>query len=1235
MGNSKYAQMLEKNIVKSSGIKEDDIYNYISLSSKSAGNAFKSFSKVSGKLSASTDTTTELTDQLVGSGFLDTEKFIGLPEGTSLTTRQNIQIKLGSVFAMLDNEDTRKILDTINSFAVTSKVANGSTKMASIGISEKNGHSGSADIYMNDSGILVTFPGISETKVFIPQSEIDAAKAKAESSNTAEGLSPEELKRLRKQITEIYMNAMDTADITYTKNVTWTKEISGRADTVNASVTGTDAAIVLSKDQTVSVVVAVYDLLANDEYLLGYAKDNFNLTEEQYKSLFNTDGIKQNSNVSVTIHHIVDVHNNVLASSIELSNESGGSLFISGTNSDKDQKGSVTEVSFRDKDGKSLDINVGCKKTTAVDGFAVFGIKSSIPKLEIDDLKFECSFTGAETKRFCGKDVNVGKYVITPSDPDKLFSAFENINTDPGQIVYDGNDDIVANTMSVTESSNLFGSDNAMLTELKKLTLTIESKLENSVMDVSFDISLGDIGSIGYYSNLEEKKEDIVMPDTAGALSINDETLGERLGQDAGKWLNDLIESIGLNNELINKIMGNIAGGVIPTPAGTSPYSAHYSAYDDMSEYNISSISYAISSALYTQITEMKDKQGVIKLYFKDGKPEIIDSAGVDGLADIDYTSGYLDVPMDSVYSEIVFNNNVEPTVFGVTSVYTDDPKDLPDALPNEINYYNYCYPWADDKNGYIGEFVVGTSPYLMTGEPSITELTTKADDLEMLNSFAKEIADVALDTFGVRNDISEYLNKPGLDYAIMLCYRTDNGTDWYEDNDSFFLNSDEVAKEFPDKLLKCLETASNTFGFDRPAKAAFSFNESKLLGVTVFENKYGALSFNDRALPSAGDISRSYFYNWYRDDDGEIQVGRVKVKYQDSVIPVGTYSIEKRGALGLPSAEPERKYDGVWNVTDINGQDISDGSLGYTSMRIVIDGFNCALETSSNENMYYHLIYGERYEGKPSAKLYYSSSNKFNGYIVFESETSGCIIEPDVMEDGTEYKTVINFVRGEGDGPSIIPSESVIDIRTISGVWRLESETGNTDLAISSDYVLSLYEENGYVSFDNCYYMNPSEDGFDIYQVENNQYIDCGRITYDSSKNTITYYEPQDGNPQELINVEKAPYFDYFGEWTVDLYEGISMEEYSETYDVEADKLYMNFDIGAYTVYMTDLESVSILTTKQPKQTNFKIAYDSSMFIDCTYDPQADTIKCVVKFDDDNEDGLSFTLKRGWHDFD
>ncbi len=703
MGDANYAKMLERGLVKDTGVEEESVYTTLNITSQSAGTAYKSFSTLSSDTSGET-ASMDITEQILASGLIDKFDAADVPEGTVLFTQQNLNVKLGSVFAILDNETTRKILDTINSAALTSKIANGSTKLYSIGVTDNKGHEGTAEFYRNDTGILIAFPGISDTKVFIPQSDIDAAKSKlANSTKTVKGLDPEELKRIRKEIVEIYSNSLDNASITYTKNITWSEELPGNNGKVTASVTGTDAAISLSAEQTADVVVKIFEFLGNDEYLVSYVNEAFGINKETYSSFFATDNIKKNTKATVIVHHIVDVHNNVLASSLELLGDGSVAFRFSGITDSKNNS-NYFGASVSDKDNKGITISAGTQKTNAADGITIVKIDSTIPDLKIEDVRFECSFTGTGTKKFAGKDVSVGRYVITPSDPDRMLAPLEEIFN------------------KADEKAGTSISPKGLLDELKKITITFDSSIENDVYTTSAELSAGDIGSIGWISRTEARNETVEMPDASGAYKIDDPKLYEKIGEDSAGWLHEFAGSLGISDELLAGLLG---GGLTGDPKPSdSIYANHYKNYNEYSEYLASDYASSIYNVISSKMYEGDKKYGtgIIKMYFTDGKPEIIDNAGFDGLEDIDYTGGYLDEVLDAAYVEVHYTDVPGYPNIGVNVVLTDDRYDIPANLPGIFNFIDFLYPW-EDETGFIGDYIVGTAPYLMKGEPTTTTI--------------------------------------------------------------------------------------------------------------------------------------------------------------------------------------------------------------------------------------------------------------------------------------------------------------------------------------------------------------------------------------------------------------------------------------------------------------------------------------------------------------------------------
>ena len=1228
MGNAEYARMIDKKSYE--GLKVDDtnaekLTGYFTKTFDETLYALKTTRDQSDSMAAdyaadsdtdigadyNSDSSSQFTNQLLGAARALGSSFDTLPEGTAMYVDSNVKVELGSVFAMLDNETTRAVLDTINSITVKEKLANGETDLMSVGIDDGKGHTGSADIYLNDGSILITFPGISDKKIYISKETIESAAGTAQTERKA--LDPDELKRIREEIVNIYYEAYDTAEITFTDNTEWTETVTGGTGDITASAKGNQMRVYFTAEQLKDMMDKVTELIKNDEYLIGYVKDTFGVSESDYKKAF--EGGKDKADelkFDLAVDHIVDVHNNVLASMISVLPKEEKMIRPSLTFIE-DKEASVVHINiYNDDSSGNIDILAGDKKTSDTDGSAVFRI---LYDKEDIDLSFECLYTGREKKQFLGKDLTVGKYTVKLADPDKFIeSAKKLVDLVSGSrlpdldSIIDG--DIITNT-AVSGAQNPFGDNKAILEELKKVTFTFENALDGDVYTTSTEISLGDIGSLAFSSRAEKKDETVTMPDTAGAITADDSEALSGLTLDAMKWAKDIAASIdGGEGELSKSI-----ASYIDSYEKEARFKAHYSQYNSYSTYTASSAASDIYYDVADAINASDVQEGVIKLFFKDGKCEIIDDAGVEGISVGDPSE------LDSVYAEIFINKAISSGAVGVTAVLTDDKNDLPDNLPDIFNYYDGVYPWDNGENGYIGDYVVSSSPYLMTGEVTSTELPAGALSLDDLNASALYISDAVTDLLGRGGELGQFRRTTGTE--IVISYKCGKDRRWSTDGtyvDGTYTSGSAVAEELVTEILEGLNSVSEEFDNMKEITADIYFYNGKFAGTAVFNND-SYLSYGYTfGIFRGTDMSSGSFAHW-AEKDGAPTAGYID--HYGDLVPVGTYSLKTGSSLSVgSSADPGGDYDGTWSVTAVRGMTIDDlaklyqsAGMELPSLYVTVNGSTLDMSNISDESITAELEYGKEYNGLPAASIIYEGEEI--GYFVFDG-TIGHIYSTDgddpidLVWEGREPYTLSGNIK------------EYPEISDVVGLWRGTIGGTEQDVIIDSNAVFGAYDG---VSLDSEFYLlNPTQYGFDIY--EDGMDI-VGNIGYYEDDNVIIVYDSFTDESVRFIRLETAPLAAYAGDWTVETIDGLSPEAYAEENDVSVDDAAINMSIGAYSALLKYSTQYELGTLYDIDGISFRVESVDDGYFDCTYSAITKKITANINSNDGDTLGV-IVFKRG-----
>ena len=1205
MGPKEYAKMIDKNYLASAEPLDPTAKRYGGYMLRSVDSVVHSFTRNAVRANAENTAQQEVSSMTENAlGYAEpTWLFSALdiiPEGSTVTIDSNLDIRLGSVFAMLDNETTRSIIDTINNFTITETFGNGETDMMSFGIRNKEGKTGSVDVYAKDGGFLISFTGISDKKIYIPKEDIEAAKSRLESESADRvRLDPAEFERLKGEIINIYYSAYDNAEITYTDNTEWIQKATGGAGELTASAKGNNVHVVFSAEQVKNMMKSIMELIANDEYLTSYFTTTFNMDAEQYRKTFDPEGFTKSVNFSLVVDHIVDVHNNVLASGYSLVPDSGkGELTIKTIKNGSSESWVFAYSVKDDKNATNFEIKAVSENKTSHDGNSVFVITPDTTK----DISFslDCEYTGKDTKKFLDRDVRVGKYVIKLSDPDK-FS--ENIGKLFGGNKKQENDsNNVALTSAETDRAQSINNE-SLIAELKKIAITIESTVEGDVLNTSFGISAGEIGSAAVNSRTERKIEAVTMPDTSGALKINDTEALSGIGEDALKWLKDFANGLDGGSGFISKAIDT----ALQNLEKDKKIRLHYAAYDNMSAYEAKNCASKVYNLLDDQIMEKtgsagsKTVRGVIKLYFDDGKAEIIDNGGIDDLSVGENET------LDSVYAEVFYDSRITSGISGVTVVLTDNKNDIPDALPTIDNFAQGVYPW-NENTGFIGEFAVGVSPYLSDGEIDPNAVLGDPPDLDALNGYANLIAESISDYVGMSADVSKYLD--GNATTNTIAFTSNKYTGWYEVGGYADGKSSETGglkASFIDEIKTRLGKITDGASGMPDLHVALYFRDGKFTGVMVSES--GKVYYIDSGLPSYNDYFYGDFAGWSDcDGDDKPDAGYI-TDYNGNVTPIGTYAVTCHGPVVAGERNnSETTGNMFWIVTALDGQSISDiaeqagVSANDLAIYVELEGNYVYLSSAASNGEKFPLLITEHedYEGKKAIGLYNEETEETEGLIVFDSDTTARLVDT-ISEmtydlEKTEAGAIGNVISNDYHDPK----------------WGKWSGGGKT-VTIGSNWLFSditqMYASKFYYVF-----ANPGDDETSrLCDFDTQEQI--ALIRYNADNDTLVLEDP-DGTKTTYTRVEDAPKYAYFDVWTIDTYAGAP----------ETEK--MVFDIGQYSTEYVENSGSFAYDIIDTTETSFKIVFDSSYFLDCTYDKASDKINGVLKFDDTDET-IELTMKR------
>ena len=493
MGDAGYAKMLNKSAfgdaLNVSG--KDGGLSAASAASTAAGSVVKSMRTTAAQTTNGDDAAAAAEPEMPDIAALVMSALKEVPDGKELASSVSLNVQPGS---MIVNESMISVADIINSITINTAFAKSAgTGRLTVGASENGSSLGTAEVYTDGSNAVLALPGISEHTVQLPSG--------GTSDSTADtALDEDELKRILGEISDIWFDSFDSADISFTDKET--AALTGGDITVSAE--GKCVTVTMSEEQVNAMLTKMTDKLKNDSYLIKYVNECFGIGEDDYRKMF-PDEIKAGCVISV--RHIYDVHNSVLSSHINV-NASGVITDLELITAD-DSFG----AGFKADDGKSpVSVQIAARSTGKTDGNAHISVSAGGTEFGL-----AAEYSGVKTEKWLGKDALVGKLTVKPADADEFESALFN-----GVLAPTGNSEDAAKAAA----------------ELKQFVLSVESGIDGSAYTGEVSLSLGNFGSAGIKIVTEEKDAALTMP----AASDGYENMAEVLSEDIGAWVQKLME---------------------------------------------------------------------------------------------------------------------------------------------------------------------------------------------------------------------------------------------------------------------------------------------------------------------------------------------------------------------------------------------------------------------------------------------------------------------------------------------------------------------------------------------------------------------------------------------------------------------------------------------------------------------------------------------------------------------
>ena len=441
----------------------------------------------------------------------------------------------------------------------------------------------------------------------------------------------------------------------------------------------------------------------------------------------------------------------------------------------------------------------------------------------------------------------------------------------------------------------------------------------------------------------------------------------------------------------------------------------------------------------------------------------------------------------------------------------------------------------------------------------------------------------------------------------LIMAFMSNKYTGWYDIGGYEGTKSSEnggLKKSFVDGIKDTLQKLSDENKGMPDLQATLYFKNGLFVGVMVAES--GKVYYIDSGIPKTSDYYKGEFAGWTdSDENGSPDAGYI-IDYHDNITPIGTYSLSSGTALKVGKASDSNSD--LWKVTALGGMtlaelvqgtDISEDDL---AIYVRIDDSYVYLSSAGTNGEELPMLIKEHadYEGKHAISLYNEETEMEEGFIVFDSDTKARLI--DTVSDITyDIEKTDSIVIGN------VTSNLYYD-----PMWGKWSGGGKT-VTIGSNWLFSDITQM-YVSKFYYVFANPGDDETSrLCDLDTLEQI--ALIRYNADNDTLVVEDP-DGTKTTYTRVEDAPKYAYFDVWTIDTYAGAP----------ETEK--MVFDIGQYSTEYVENSGSFAYDVIDTTETSFKIVFDSSYFLDCTYDKASDKINGVLKFDDTDET-IELTMKR------
>lgn len=710
-----------------------------------------------------------------------------LEEGGDSQVRVSVDIEPGLLLSL--GGATNEIFDMISDIELVASVAHSEEfNKSAFSIEESGNRIFGSDVFITADKVFMLFPELTD-KVLYSDIEFGGEEAEGVIAEAAEKpkFAPEEIKRIREKLKEIYDNGFKKAKIEYGK-------ADGLSTLAGNKAEGDRITVTWDSELINSMLKEMGDFFRNDEYLRNYFVEAYGMEISEYEATF--DEAEYDETLTIQSVTYIAAHAEVKGKAYYMSDGEdndiavefirigdGADMLFNAENTEDDEY-----VSFKISDRKGETKDSGNIELTG-----------DFSKEENDELVLNIGYSNVGSAEYRGQEIPTGVYKLSISEKDKfLASALSSIGSLIGgnDYTYDANEEMSAELMQEVETEN---SNAAIASILSSSYIEWGTSVEGDTLKNSFAIYINTLFKATLnYDYMPYTDDNLVMPDISNAIDLNGD-----FSEISKEFQNEFMENIaklGEKSKLIGFILeqtGFYEEQEKLEEQGS--YSVNYAAYSDAIRDNASNVAYEMSSnfselfynesencllnaednaeeylsllsAIYS--TDIK----TIKLYYDaNGQLTVIDDAGY-YFFDFEKLSGNISGELKSCYVEILTDGS-NSGYYRANVVYTDNMSNIPSVLPDIYNYIDGVFEWNGDAYNYIHEgFILGTSEYIGEGvSTSRQEVESVKKETAVYDGYAKEIYDAATEYFTSKGE-DFYVGEYGTAAFSVVVEKTANG---------------------------------------------------------------------------------------------------------------------------------------------------------------------------------------------------------------------------------------------------------------------------------------------------------------------------------------------------------------------------------------------------------------------------------------------------------------------------